>query len=122
MPLSAVVVNCTLKRSPAQSNTEALAAVVAEALEEKGVVVEVHRALDHDIRPGVTSDEGVGDDSHRAGVAGVAVQHEHAGVVALVRARVVDDGVLLANAHVYGSSFAGSSHQSSGEGFHSGSG
>ena len=62
MPLSAVVVNCTLKPSPAESNTEALAAVVSEALEEKGVAVEVHRALDYDIRPGVTSDEGDGDE------------------------------------------------------------
>lgn len=32
MPLSAVVVNCTLKPSPAESNTDTLAAVVAEAL------------------------------------------------------------------------------------------
>jgi multimeric flavodoxin WrbA len=62
MPLSAVVVNCTLKPSPAESNTEALAAVVVEALEENGVAVEVHRALDFDIRPGVTSDEGDGDE------------------------------------------------------------
>jgi len=62
MPLSAVVVNCTLKPSPAESNTEALAAVVVEALQERGVAVEVHRALDYDIRPGVTSDEGDGDE------------------------------------------------------------
>jgi multimeric flavodoxin WrbA len=62
MALSAVVVNCTLKPSPAESNTGALAAVVVEALEEKGVAVEVHRALDYDIRPGVTSDEGGGDE------------------------------------------------------------
>ena len=62
MARSAVVVNCTLKPSPAESNTEALAAVVVEALEEKGVAVEVHRALDFDIRPGVTSDEGDGDE------------------------------------------------------------
>ena len=47
---------------PAASNTEALAAVVAEALEEQDVAVEVHRALDYDIRPGVTSDEGDGDE------------------------------------------------------------
>jgi multimeric flavodoxin WrbA len=62
MTLSAVVVNCTLKPSPAESNTEALAGVVVEALEERGVAVEVHRALDFDIRPGVTSDEGDGDE------------------------------------------------------------
>ncbi len=62
MALSAVVINCTLKASPAESNTEALARVVVEAMEERGVAVELHRALDLDIRPGVTSDEGHGDE------------------------------------------------------------
>jgi len=32
MPLSAVILNCTLEPSPAESNTEALARVVAGAL------------------------------------------------------------------------------------------
>ncbi|GGQ32139.1 hypothetical protein BKA00_001683 [Actinomadura coerulea] len=37
--MRAVVINCTLKRSPETSNTGALAAVVEEALRERGVVV-----------------------------------------------------------------------------------
>nr|WP_217915508.1 NAD(P)H-dependent oxidoreductase [Miltoncostaea marina] len=60
-PLRALVVNCTLKPSPATSNTEALAAVVADALRGHGVDVDGVRAADHDIRPGVSSDEGDGD-------------------------------------------------------------
>jgi multimeric flavodoxin WrbA len=59
--MRAVVINCTLKPSPAESNTEALAGVVVEALEQAGVAVEVVRAVDHDIKPGVESDMGDGD-------------------------------------------------------------
>ncbi|WP_343233001.1 flavodoxin family protein [Miltoncostaea marina] len=59
--MRALVVNCTLKPSPATSNTEALAAVVADALRGHGVDVDGVRAADHDIRPGVSSDEGDGD-------------------------------------------------------------
>jgi multimeric flavodoxin WrbA len=58
----AVVLNCTLKPTPRESNTEALARVVVEALEDRGVDVELHRVLDHDVRPGVSSDEGGGDE------------------------------------------------------------
>ena len=53
--------NCTLKPSPQDSNTEALARVVAEALEADGIATEFVRMVDHDVRPGVTSDEGDGD-------------------------------------------------------------
>lgn len=60
--LSAVVLNCTLKPSPAESNTEALARVVVEALEADGVACELVRLVDLDIRPGVSSDEGDGDE------------------------------------------------------------
>lgn len=59
--MRALVINCTLKRSPEESNTEALAAVVAEALRAGDVEVETVRAVDHQIAPGVSSDEG-GDD------------------------------------------------------------
>jgi multimeric flavodoxin WrbA len=59
--MHAVVINCTLKPSPAASNTEQLARVVIGALEREGVDVELVRAVDHDIRPGVSSDEGDGD-------------------------------------------------------------
>jgi multimeric flavodoxin WrbA len=61
MDLKAVFLNCTLKSSPQDSNTEALARVVAEALEADGIPTEFVRVVDHDVRPGVTSDEGDGD-------------------------------------------------------------
>jgi multimeric flavodoxin WrbA len=54
--MKALVINCTLKRSPEPSNTEALAGVVAERLEKDGVEVEVLRAVDLNIEPGVTSE------------------------------------------------------------------
>jgi multimeric flavodoxin WrbA len=59
--MRAVVLNCTLKPSPAPSNTEALARVVVGELEGEGVEVEVIRVVDHDVKPGVSSDEGDGD-------------------------------------------------------------
>jgi multimeric flavodoxin WrbA len=57
----ALVLNCTLKPSPAESNTEALAGVVIKALEGHGVTTELVRVADYDVRPGVSSDEGDGD-------------------------------------------------------------
>jgi multimeric flavodoxin WrbA len=60
--MRATILNCTLKPSPATSNTEALARVVAEALERHDVEVELVRVADHDVRPGVSSDEGDGDE------------------------------------------------------------
>src|SRR4051794_19376695 len=60
--MRAVIINCTLKPSPEPSNTEALAGVVADALEKDGVTVDWVRAVDHDIKPGVQSDMGAGDD------------------------------------------------------------
>ena len=59
--MRALIINCTLKRSPQPSNTEALARVVAEAMESDGVTVEWVRAVDHDIKPGVENDMGPGD-------------------------------------------------------------
>jgi multimeric flavodoxin WrbA len=58
----ALVLNCTLKPSPAVSNTEALVAVVTDALEAEGVETEQIRLVDLAIKPGVSSDEGPGDD------------------------------------------------------------
>ncbi|MEU4221343.1 flavodoxin family protein [Actinoplanes sp. NPDC026623] len=60
--MRALIINCTLKPAPEPSNTEALAQVVAEALEKLGVTVDWVRAVDHDIKPGVESDMGPGDD------------------------------------------------------------
>ena len=54
--LGAVYINCTLKRSPERSNTQALADRSIRILEEKGVSVEVIRAVDHDIATGVYPD------------------------------------------------------------------
>jgi multimeric flavodoxin WrbA len=60
--MKALVLNCTLKPSPATSNTEALAGVVIDALSGADVETEIVRVVDHDVRPGVSSDEGDGDD------------------------------------------------------------
>jgi multimeric flavodoxin WrbA len=54
--MKALVINCTLKRSPDPSNTDALAQVVVDRLEKDGVRVKVLRAVDLDIEPGVTSE------------------------------------------------------------------
>jgi multimeric flavodoxin WrbA len=62
MTLRALVLNCTLKRSPAPSNTEALAHVLSAALEQRGVSCETIRVVDHTVLPGVSSDEGEGDE------------------------------------------------------------
>ena len=62
MSLRAVVLNCTLKPSPEASNTEALAQVVIDALMAENVSVETIRLVDLNIKPGVKSDEGDGDD------------------------------------------------------------
>ncbi|KAB2976524.1 flavodoxin family protein [Streptomyces sp. SS1-1] len=60
--MKALVVNCTLKRSPEPSNTEALASVVASRLTEQGVEVSFVRAVDLTIAPGVVTDAGDGDE------------------------------------------------------------
>jgi multimeric flavodoxin WrbA len=60
--VKAIVLNCTLKPSPAESNTEALARVVMDALSERQVDVEILRVADFAVKPGVSSDEGDGDE------------------------------------------------------------
>jgi multimeric flavodoxin WrbA len=60
--IHALILNCTLKSSPEPSNTEALAHVLSEALEEGGATCEMIRVVDRNILPGVSSDEGEGDD------------------------------------------------------------
>jgi multimeric flavodoxin WrbA len=54
--LSAVFLNCTLKRSPERSNTRGLIDVSKAILETNGVAVEVIRPVDHDLAPGVYPD------------------------------------------------------------------
>ncbi len=62
MSLKALAINCTLKASPAPSSCELLISQVTAALEQHGVSCEIVRAVDHNIKPGVMSDEGEGDD------------------------------------------------------------
>ena len=62
LPLDALVLNCTLKASPAASSSEKLARDVADAFAEHKVTTEVVRVVDHTIRFGVTVDEGDGDE------------------------------------------------------------
>lgn len=54
--LRALFIGCTLKRSPAVSNTEGLAAIPMEIMRRNGVAVDLVRAVDHDIPPGVYPD------------------------------------------------------------------
>ena len=61
MALKALFLNCTLKPSPETSNTEALAGEVRTALRNEGADGNMLRMADYDIKPGVTSDEGEGD-------------------------------------------------------------
>lgn len=59
--MRALILNCTLKPSPASSSTEALAKVVIAELEKGGAQTDLIRLVDHDIKPGVESDMGNGD-------------------------------------------------------------
>jgi len=54
--MKALALNCTLKRSPDQSNTAALAQVVLDALSGQGVETEMVRVADHVVEPGVVSE------------------------------------------------------------------
>jgi len=58
----AVVLNCSLKKSPQPSNTQMLADHVLTALREHGVESRTFRLADLSIPPGVESDLGAGDD------------------------------------------------------------
>ena len=61
MTLRALALNCTLKASPVPSSTDRMIGVLADALAEHDVTTETIRVVDHDVRPGVESDEGLGD-------------------------------------------------------------
>jgi hypothetical protein len=63
--MRAVVLNCTLKKSPDRSNTDLLAQVVVDELAKKHVEVTTFRLADHHIPPGVTTDLGAGDEDPR---------------------------------------------------------
>lgn len=63
MTLKAVALNCTLKSSAAgtPSSTEKLLRQILAAFARYDVVGEIIRIADHNVKPGVTSDEGDGD-------------------------------------------------------------
>lgn len=61
MKLKAVILNCTLKKSPRKSNTEALIDKAVEEYSKLGVETEVIRIIDYNIPFGINSDEGDGD-------------------------------------------------------------
>ncbi len=54
--LRAMILNCTLKKSPAESHTERLINLSKGILEENGISVELLRPVDHRIAPGVYPD------------------------------------------------------------------
>jgi multimeric flavodoxin WrbA len=54
--LKALFVNCTLKRSPEVSNTQALVDASAEIMTRHGVLAETVRLVDHDVATGVWAD------------------------------------------------------------------
>ena len=62
MSLKAVLLNCTLKRSPGVSNTEALAQKVIAWLDTMEVESEIIRIVDYNVPTGVSSNEGDGDE------------------------------------------------------------
>ena len=62
MKLKAVILNCTLKKSPEVSNTRALIDKVVGLMNPLGVESEVVRVVDHHVPFGVSSGEGEGDD------------------------------------------------------------
>ncbi|MEN3746825.1 NAD(P)H-dependent oxidoreductase [Sphingomonas sp. HF-S3] len=63
MALKAQPINCTLKRSSGEtSSTDRMIKLITAELREKGVeIAPTIRIADHDVLPGVTSDEGEGD-------------------------------------------------------------
>ena len=64
MPVTAIALNCTLKSdASADSSTDAMIAVLGKAFGEHDVkIAETIRIAAHNVKPGVTSDEGEGDD------------------------------------------------------------
>lgn len=61
MELKALFLNCTLKKSPETSNTQAFINEAEKIFQELGVKTESVRVVDHNVKFGNTSDEGEGD-------------------------------------------------------------
>ena len=64
MPLSAIAINCSLKGSNGEdSSTDKMIGLLVSELRKKGVeFAGTIRIADHEVKPGVTSDEGEGDE------------------------------------------------------------
>lgn len=63
MALKAIALNATLKASGGEpSSTDRMLALIASAMSKVGVETETIRLADFNIKPGVSSDEGEGDD------------------------------------------------------------
>jgi len=62
MNISALILNCTLKKSPEVSNTQALIHKAIDLYSDLGVKAHTIRIADHDIAFGVSDDEGGGDE------------------------------------------------------------
>jgi len=62
MALTALALNCTLKRGGATSSTDKLLQEVLQELKPLGVTGDIVKVVDLDIKAGVSSDEGDGDD------------------------------------------------------------
>ena len=64
MPLTAIALNCSLKRSSGEdSSTDTMIGLLVSELKKRGVDFRgTIRIADHEVKPGVTSDEGEGDE------------------------------------------------------------
>jgi multimeric flavodoxin WrbA len=62
MPLTVLALNCTLKSSPAQSSTGKLLRELLDAFREYDAEGEIVRVADLNVKAGVSSDEGAGDE------------------------------------------------------------
>lgn len=60
--MRATLLNCALKSSPEESNTESLLSHVRSALEEEGVDTTTYRLVDLNLPRGVVTDAGDGDE------------------------------------------------------------
>lgn len=54
--LKAIFINCTLKKSPEMSHTDGLIEISSSIMKQNAVQVEILRAVDYDIAPGVYDD------------------------------------------------------------------
>jgi multimeric flavodoxin WrbA len=61
MPLKAIALNCTLKSGEESSSTDKILAELLRALKRHDVTSETIRVVNHNVKPGVKSDEGPGD-------------------------------------------------------------